>query len=93
MALEIIGEEASAKVKLLDRKGSAKQGWDDSNLQADAALLKFVREDPKSRMVATLDGELLSDLDGQGLPYFTLSSNRPLIASRRAIHLSRKRDQ
>ncbi len=88
MALSIIGQIPSSKIKVLTIEDSQPK-WAEKSVSADEALVEFVAEDPRKRMVATLDGELLSKLDTSGLPYLTLSSDRPLLASRRAMHLSR----
>ncbi len=45
--------------------------------EADHILVEFVKFDPKERMLATLDGSLLSRLELLGLPYLTLRKNRP----------------
>ena len=55
----------------------------ESSLDADSALYEFVRADPSSRMIATLDGSLLSRMEKAGLPYLTLSSGKPLLRSYR----------
>jgi rRNA-processing protein FCF1 len=92
MALSIIGQVPSSKIKLLTTKDS-KPKWAEKSISADEALVEFVKEDGRKRMVATLDGELLSKLDTGGLPYLTLSSGRPLLSSGRAMHLSRTDDK
>ncbi len=46
--------------------------------EVDYALLEFVRSNATDRLLATLDGSLLSRLEKIGLGYFTLSSGKPL---------------
>ena len=92
MALSIVGAHSTSKVKVLTVESTSNRIWIDKNAPADEALIAFVSEEQKSRMVATLDGDLLSRLEAQGMPYMTLSSDRPLIAPRRAMHLTRTGD-
>jgi rRNA-processing protein FCF1 len=47
-------------------------------VEADEELIGFVLEDPKSRVLATLDGKLLSRCESLGLSYLTLKNNRAL---------------
>lgn len=51
----------------------------EGNAEVDFALLEFVRQEPKARILATLDGTLLSTLEKAGLGYLTLSSDKALI--------------
>lgn len=46
--------------------------------ETDTMLIEFVRTLPKDRMLATMDGSLLSRAERLGLPYMTLSRGRPL---------------
>jgi rRNA-processing protein FCF1 len=88
-ALSIIGKQPLAKIKELPSKPA--NAWSLSEANADDALIEFGNLDPFGRAVATLDGKLLSRLDSDGVPYLTLSSDRPLFVNRGAMHLSRKR--
>lgn len=89
MALNVVGERA--KIVVIKTPSSKKPHWSEEDADADDALIEFVEEDPQRRLVATLDGDLLSALESKRMPYLTLSSGRPLIASRRAMHLSKTR--
>ncbi len=51
--------------------------------EVDFALLDCVRRKPNSRLLATLDGSLLSMLEKNGLGYLTLTSNRPVMKPRK----------
>ena len=51
----------------------------EGNAEVDFALLDFVRQEPKVRILATLDGSLLSSLEKTGLGYLTLSFDKALI--------------
>jgi rRNA-processing protein FCF1 len=91
MALSVVGQDKSSKIRILSVEGKREPSWARKEASADEALIEFVGEEPKGRMVATLDGKLLSRLEKNRLPYLTLSSGRPLIVSRGAMHLTRNR--
>jgi rRNA-processing protein FCF1 len=48
------------------------------SVDADIALIEFVKASPNTRAVATLDGSLLTRLEKMGLPYLTLSNGKLL---------------
>lgn len=52
---------------------------DDMAIDADVALIRFAEQNSNERIVATLDGDLLSALEKNHMGYLTLSSNKPLI--------------
>jgi rRNA-processing protein FCF1 len=49
-----------------------------ASVDADIALIEFVKASPNTRAVATLDGSLLTRLERMGLPYLTLSKGKML---------------
>lgn len=56
---------------------------------ADNVLVEFVNERPTERILATMDGSLLSRVAKLGLPYLTLRNERPLFSTKmRATYLS-----
>ena len=59
-----------------------------SSVEADEELMAFVRAKPYERMIATLDGSLLSRAERVGLPYLTLAKGRVLMrTSQREQHI------
>jgi rRNA-processing protein FCF1 len=57
--------------------------------ETDHILVEFIMEKPSDRILATMDGSLLSRLGRLGLPYLTLRNGRALFSSRmRATYLS-----
>ncbi len=64
----------------------------DSRSETDNLLFEFVKTDQSNRILATLDGSLLSRLEKKKLPYVTLRNNRLYFSrSERATYLSTKR--
>jgi rRNA-processing protein FCF1 len=59
--------------------------------EADIDLVSFVMAKPRERIIATLDGSLLSRLDKLGLPYLTLSKERPLFSRSRESNIFNSR--
>jgi rRNA-processing protein FCF1 len=70
MVDRVIRESKRFKLSLF--KGDEKN----STLEADDALIEFVKRNPKERILATLDGSLLSRFERTGLPYLTLSKGK-----------------
>jgi rRNA-processing protein FCF1 len=63
----------------------------DPNIDADEALIEFVKENPQQRILATLDGSLLSKFEELSLPYITLSKGRLLFhPGQRARYLTKR---
>jgi rRNA-processing protein FCF1 len=92
MALGIIGRSSSSIVRIIDERPDRMSSESSKGVDADLDLFDFVKSNPQDRLVATLDGALLSRLERNRLPYLTLSSGRALInSSKRATRLSRGR--
>ncbi|MDG6996496.1 MAG: hypothetical protein JRN52_11285 [Nitrososphaerota archaeon] len=59
---------------------------------ADVALLDFGHKHAGSALVATLDGELLSEMESRGISYLTIRNNRPFRQEfARATYLTTKK--
>lgn len=48
----------------------------------DITLIEFVSEKPRERVLATMDGSLLSRLEKMGLPYLTLRNGKALFSKK-----------
>jgi rRNA-processing protein FCF1 len=69
------------------------EGEATSSVDADNALLEFVKTSPSTRAIATLDGSLLKRLEKMGLPYLTLSNGKMLGRfKQRARYLTANKD-
>lgn len=78
----------SKHFKLVDLKESEEGN---SAFDADDALMKFVSKKPNERILATLDGSLLSRLERTTLPYITLSKGKLFFRpSQRATYLTKR---
>ncbi len=87
MALTVVGTETERKIRLVEDLKS-------THGETDQDLFDFVMNSPQDRVVASLDGSLLSKLERSGMPYITLSSDKPFIHGyNRAIHLSQRKSK
>lgn len=82
-ALRLVG----SRVKVIDTRILK-----NNKIDADVALFDYAKRKNEDSLVATLDGNLLSQLEKNQLPYFTLRHNKPFAKSLgRATYLSTKK--